>query len=141
MAKETLLGTIELTKLPTVVIMSRKSSQTGEMVRGLFIPFEHNKIHEFPVRDDKGVIIEGESSNKFGFEFRILLNDEKDQYGKNGFIAKKLSKEDYENNKNNTEYLNKMQPILGNLIKLEQINPDSAGEPIPEVDEDSDLPF
>lgn len=141
MAKDTLLGSIELTKLNNVFIQNKKAKD-GSIVECLVIPIPHNQIYEFPVKDDDGNIIEGKNSNRFGFEFRAVINDEKNQFGRNGFLAKKLTKEEYEANKDDKEFLKKNQPILGNFIKLGQVNPDAPGAEIPTMDEDDDdLPF
>lgn len=141
MAKETLLGSIELTKLTNVFIQNKKG-KNGDIIPCLCIPIPHNQIYEFPVKDDKGNVIPDQHSNRFGFEFRAVINDEKDQFGRNGFLAKKLTKEEYEANKENKEFLDKSQPILGNFIKLSQINPDAAGAEVPVMDdEEDDVPF
>lgn len=142
MSKTTLLGSIELTKLNNVFIQNKKDKQ-GNPIPCLCIPIPHNQIYEFPVKDEKGVIQEGQNSNRFGFEFRAVINDEKDQFGRNGFLAKKLTKEEYEANKENADYLKKNQPILGNFVLWGgNVNPDAAGAEIPVMDDDSDdLPF
>lgn len=140
MAKETLLGSIELTKFNKVFIKNFKSKD-GVITPCICIPQELNNIKEFPVKDNDGKVIEG-NSNRFGVELRIVINDQRDQYGRDGFIAQKLTKEDYEANKDNKEYLDKSQPILGNFIKLQSINPNAAGPDLPVVDDESDdLPF
>lgn len=141
MAKETLLGSIELTKLNNVFIQNKKA-KNGDLIPCLCIPIPHNQIYEFPVKDDKGNVIPDQSSNRFGFEFRAVISDEKDQYGRNGFLAKKLTKEEYEANKDDQDFLKKSQPILGNFIRLSQVNPDAPGAEIPTMEEDSDdLPW
>lgn len=140
MSKETLLGSIELTKLNHVVVLNRKS-QKGDIIPGLWIPIPHNQIYQFPVKDENGVIQEGAESNRFGFEIRAVISDEKDQYGRNGFISKKLRKEEYEANKENEKFLKSSQPILGNFIKLAPVNPDAPGNDIPVLDEEDPLPF
>lgn len=141
MSKTTLLGTIELTKLNHAFIQNKKGKD-GSIVPCICIPIPHNQIYEFPVKDEKGNLIEGQNSNRFGFEFRAVVNDEQDQYGRNGFIAKKLTKEEYEANKENAEFLKFSQPILGNFIKLSPVNPDAPAADIPVMeDEDDDLPF
>lgn len=141
MSKEIILGNMELTKMNHVFIQN-KIAKDGSIIPCLCIPIPLNQIYEFPVKDEKGNVIPDQHSNRFGFEFRAVINDEKDQYGRNGFIAKKLTKEEYEANKDNKEFLEKSQPILGNFIKLSQINPDAAGPEVPTTDDDSDdLPW
>lgn len=140
MAKETILGSIELTKLKNVFVQNKKSEKTGQIVPCLCIPIELNQIQEFPVKDDKGVIVPDQHSNRFGIEVRILVDDEKNEFGSNGFIAKKLTKEMYEANKDNEKFLKESQPILGNLIKLSQANPNAPAAPIPVVEDDG-MPF
>lgn len=137
MAKETLLGSIELTKLNSVFIQNKKS-KSGEIIPCLCIPIPMNQIYEFPVKDEDGKIVEGKNSNRFGFEVRILVNDEKNEFGSNGFIAKKLTKEEYEANKENSEFLKSSQPIIGNVIKLNNFNPHSAEPELPVVDDGND---
>ena len=141
MAKDTLLGSIELTKLAKVFMKDFKS-KSGEKVKCICIPLEENHINEFPVKDANGNILLDQHSNRFGLEIRAVVDDEKDQYGRNGFIAKKLPKEVYEANKNNEQFLKDSQPFLGNFIKLSAPNHDAPGEEIPVVNEDSDdLPW
>lgn len=140
MAKETLLGSIELTKLNNVFIKNFKSKD-GSIVPCICIPQESNNIKEFPVKVD-GVIQEDQNSNRFGIEVRIVIREEKDVHGSDGFISQKLSKEDYNANKDNAEYLKSSQPIIGNFIKLKSINPDAPGDDITVLgEEDDNLPF
>jgi hypothetical protein len=140
MAKTTLLGSIELTKLKHVFIQNKKGKDGTSIIPCLCIPIPHNQIYEFPVKDEAGNVVPEKNSNRFGFEIRLLVNDEKDQYGRNGFLAKKLTKEEYEAHKDDEKYLKENQPILGNVVKL-TANPDAPAEAMPVVDEESNLPF
>lgn len=141
MAKQTSLGSLELTKLNKVFVKNFKSKE-GVITPVLCIPIDANNIKEFPVKDENGNIVEGQHSNRFGIEIRIVEHETKDKFGRDGFIAQKLTKEDYEANKGNQDYLNSSQPIIGNFIVLNTVNPDAAAEPLPTVDSDSEtIPF
>lgn len=140
MAKEILLGSIELTKFNKVFRKNFKAKD-GTITPCICIPQDLNNIKEFPLKDDDGNVVEG-ISNRFGVELRIVVNEEKDRFGNDGFIAQKLTKEDYEAKKEDKEYLNSSQPIIGNFRKWTQSNPNAAGPDIPTVDSDSeDLPW
>jgi len=76
---------------------------------------------------NKDVLIKGEKGTYMNV--KVVLKDEKDEYGNNGFIAQKVSKEQYE--------AGVKGEILGNIRVYE----DSAPAPVVEAVVEDDLPF
>lgn len=123
MSNRTLTGSIALTKLPQAVIVDKKN-KTGEMVKCVLLPIDGNSMTE----KDGAVYM----------DVRVVLREEQDQYGQNGFIAKSLPTEVYKANKDNESWINDHQPILGNVKDWSQ---GSNSAPAQTIDEDDDLPF
>ena len=124
MSNKTLTGSIALTKLTRAVIVDKKN-KAGEMVKCVLLPIEGNHI----TLKDGAVYM----------DVRVVIREEQDQYGQNGFVAKSLPSEVYNANKGNNDWLNANQPILGNLKDWSQGSGGSA--PVQTVDDDDDLPF
>lgn len=124
MANKTLTGSIALTKFKNAVVLKKKSSKTGEEIPGIFIPIGFNHLTE----KDGAVYA----------DIRIIIRDEPDQYGQNGFISKSLPAEVYKANKDQSDFLKDNQPILGNL---KDWSSQGSAESAPVVGEDDDLPF
>ena len=116
-------GSIALTKLQSAIITTKKGAKC------ILIPIESNYLTE----KDGAVYM----------NCNVVVRDEVDQYGQNGFIAQKLDSDSYK--KLGKEKANEIKlPILGNIKHFAAQNNDNAGttyvaEPInPEED---DLPF
>ncbi len=124
MSNKTLTGSIALTKLNQAVIVDKKN-KAGEMVKCVLLPVDGNHL----TLKDGSVYM----------DVRVVIREEADQYGQNGFIAKSLPSEVYNANKSNTDWLNSNQPILGNLKDWSQGGGNSA--PAQTIDDDDDLPF
>ena len=123
MAEKQLTGSIELTKLVSVI--TTRKGKTGD-VKGIFIPIDHNHLTE--------------KDGRVFMDIRMIVRDEKDKYDQNGFISKGIPKEVYQENKDDKEKLKELQPILGN-VKDWSAPSGGSSEPAPEVSEDEDLPF
>lgn len=123
MAKQTLNGSIALTKLPQAVIIEKKG--TSGMIRGLFLPIEGNSLTE----KDGAVYM----------DIRVVLSEEKDKYDNDGFVAKSLPTEVYKAKKDDQVWRDANQPILGNVRDFSGGGNNSA--PVEEFKDDDDLPF
>lgn len=123
MSNKTLTGSIALTKLPQAVIVEKKN-KAGEMVKCVLLPIDGNNM----TLKDGAVYM----------DVRVVIREEKDQYGQNGFIAKSLPTDVYKSNKDNEKWLNDNQPILGNLKDWSQ---GGSSEPAETISDDDDLPF
>lgn len=130
MAKR-LSGSIELTKLPQSVIINKKN-KAGEIVRCLILPIEGNNLNEYV---DK----EGNETGRIFMDIGVVIREEKDDYGQNGFVAKNVDSETYKAIKDNPEELKKLQPILGNLKDWSKHS--EQVEQVETIDDDEDLPF
>lgn len=131
-----LTGSIELTKL-VCVNTTRKSKDGLTDVPGLFIPFDLNHIEEI-IKKEEGK--PDASTGRYILNVRVVCRTETDNYGQNGFIAKSLPSDIYKENKDNKDFLNKNQPILGNLKDWSQGRNDDTPPP-PVVGEDDEVPF
>lgn len=120
MSEKRLSGSINLTKFKSVIL--EKKGKTG-MVRGVFIPIEANMLEE----KDGNVYC----------PLNVIVRDEQDKYGQNGFIAKTVPAEIYKATEDK-ESLKDVSPILGNIKDWS-----GGGSVVPAavVDEDDDLPF
>jgi hypothetical protein len=116
-------GSLALTKLQSAIITTKKGAKC------LLIPIEANHLTE-----KEGAIY---------LNCNVIVREEQDQYGQNGFISQKLDTEKYKSL--GAEKAKEIQlPILGNIKHFAGSQNDSAGAAIisqivdPEQD---DLPF
>jgi len=132
MAEKALSGSIELTKFKSVILEKKQSD--GRIIRGVFIPIDANYLEEPPKSKDDST-----PSGRVFCPIRVVVRDEQDKYGQNGFISKGVPKEVYQQLKDDTNKLREFQPILGNVKDFTTSSVQS--EPAPTVNEDDDLPF
>lgn len=123
MSQKNYAGSIALTKLQSAIITTKKGAKC------ILIPINANYLTE----KDGAVYM----------NCNVVVRDEVDKYGQNGFIAQKLDTETYK--ALGKEKANEIQlPILGNIKDFGNTGNDTVGttqiaEPInPEED---DLPF
>ena len=123
MADKRLSGSIALTKLESAIITTKKGN------KAILIPIDSNYLTE----KDGAVYL----------NVGVVVREQADQYGQNGFISQQLPSDKYK--ELGKEKANEIKlPILGNIKDFTNSNNDSAGtthvaEPInPEED---DLPF
>lgn len=120
--KKSYSGQIELTKLKSVIL--EKKGQSG-MIRGVFIPIEQNFLDEF-------------QPNRVALNINIIVHEEKDKYGNDGFIGQKVGSETYKSaNEVQKEEFKKL-PILGNFKDFSGVD---NSNPAPVVSDTDDLPF
>lgn len=136
MSDKRLTGSVELTKL--ICVKTTRKGQGGNDVVGLFIPLDINHLEEIVKKDDQGNITE--RTGRYILNVNVVVREETDTYGQNGFIAKSLPTEIYKEKKEDKEWLNKNQPILGNIKDWSVGRNDDVPPPI-EVGEDEDVPF
>jgi hypothetical protein len=120
--KKSYSGQIELTKLKSVIL--EKKGQTG-MVRGIFIPIEQNFLDEF-------------SPGRLALNISIVVHEEKDKYGNDGFIGSKVSSDIYKSASESQKEDFKKLPILGNF---KDFSIQENSEPVQTVSDSDDLPF
>lgn len=122
MSDKRLSGSIALTKLQSAVITTKKGN------KAILIPIDANYL----IEKDGAIYL----------NVGVVVRDEQDQYGQNGFISHQLGSDKYkELGKEKAQELK--LPILGNIKDFSGSN-DSEGatyiaEPIDP--EESDLPF
>ena len=123
MADKRLSGSIALTKLESAIITTKKGN------KAILIPIDSNYLTE----KDGAVYL----------NVGVVVREQADQYGQNGFISQQLPSDKYK--ELGKEKANEIKlPILGNIKDFTNGSNDSAGtthvaEPInPEED---DLPF
>lgn len=116
-------GSIALTKLQSAIITTKKGAKC------ILIPIDANYLTE----KDGAVYM----------NCNVVVRDEEDKYGQNGFIAQKLDTETYKSL--GKEKANEIQlPILGNIKNFAPQNNDAGAttQVAGEVDaEKDDLPF
>jgi hypothetical protein len=116
-------GSLALTKLQSAIITTKKGAKC------LLIPIEANYFTE----KDGAIYL----------NCSVIVRDEQDQYGQNGFISQKLDTEKYK--ELGAEKAKEIKlPILGNIKHFENNQNDSAGatEISSAVNpEEDDLPF
>lgn len=116
-------GSLALTKLQSAIITTKKGAKC------LLIPIDANHFTE----KDGAVYL----------NCSVIVRDEPDQYGQNGFISQKLDAEKYKSL--GAEKAKEIKlPILGNIKHFENSGNDSAG--VAQIDgqvnpEEDDLPF
>lgn len=124
MADKRLSGSIALTKLESAIITTKKGN------KAILIPIDSNYLTE----KDGAVYL----------NVGVLVREQADQYGQNGFISQQLPSDKYK--ELGKEKANEIKlPILGNIKDFTNGSNDSAGtthvaEPINPEDDDS-LPF
>lgn len=123
MSQTNYVGSIALTKLQSAIITTKKGAKC------ILIPINENYLSE----KDGAVYM----------NCNVVVRDEQDQYGQNGFIAQKLDTEKYK--ELGKEKANEIKlPILGNIKNFAPQNNDAGAttQVIGEVDaEKDDLPF
>ena len=117
-------GSLALTKLQSAIITTKKGAKC------LLIPIDKNYLTE-----KEGAIY---------LNCSVIIREEKDQYGQDGFISQKLDAETYKSL--GAEKAKEIQlPILGNIKHFAGSQNDSAGTTTIEApinpEEDDDLPF
>lgn len=144
MSQKTLVGSIALDRL--IHVKMEKKGKSG-MVKGLFIPLEANKLEEHSYDSQNGKV------NEIQLPVRVIVKDEQDKYGQNGFIAKAIGSKTYkaasdEEKKafgdSSNEETKKLTPILGNVKDFSsggarQDQSNAASEET--FGENDDLPF
>lgn len=124
MSDKRLSGSIALTKLESAIITTKKGN------KAILIPIDSNYLTE---KDGAVYMSVG-----------VVVKDETDTYGQNGFISQNLSSDKYK--ELGKEEAGKIKlPILGNIKDFSGGGNDSAGtthiaEPI-NPEEDDSLPF
>jgi hypothetical protein len=91
-------GSIALSKLVSAKMTAK--GKDGKPIQGVFIPFDQNYI---TVKEDAIYLNVG-----------VVIRDEKDQYGQDGFISHKMSSEAYKSLGKDKANEIKL-PILGNI--------------------------
>lgn len=124
MSQKVLSGSIALTKLQSAIITTKKGT------KAILIPISENFLTE-----KDGAIY---------MNCSVVVRDEQDQYGQNGFIAQKLDTDKYK--ELGKEKANEIKlPILGNIKDFGISAGDSAGTTHMEApinpEESDDLPF
>ena len=105
MGKKTLSGSIALTKLVHVPFEMPSSKEKGKMIKGIFIPTEPNFLKEG--KEKEGV-------KPIYVNINIIVKDETDEYGQNGFISQQGNIKWSECSDEQKEIFKKL-PILGNV--------------------------
>lgn len=124
MAQKTLSGSIALTKMQSAIITTKKGN------KAILMPIDDNYFTE----KDGAVYL----------NVNVIVRDEQDAYGQNGFISQKLDSAKYK--ELGKEKANEIKlPILGNIKDFGAGENDSAGvthvaTPI-NPEEHDDLPF
>jgi len=124
MSQKTLSGSIALTKMQSAIITTKKGA------KAILLPIDANYFTE----KDGAVYL----------NVNVIVRDEQDAYGQNGFISQKLDSAKYK--ELGKEKANEIKlPILGNIKDFGNSGNDSAGTthvavPIDPQDSD-DLPF
>ena len=126
MSKTNYSGSIALTKLVSVEMT--KNGKDGQPVKGIFIPYEKNYI---TVKDNAAYL-----------NVNVVLHEEKDKFGQDGFISQKLDSEKYKELGKDAANALKL-PILGNVNNFATggSSNDSSGKAAEVIDENGDLPF
>ena len=117
-------GSIALTKLQSAIITTKKGAKC------LLIPIEKNYLTE--------------KDGSIYLNCNVVVREQPDQYGQDGFISQKLDTETYK--ALGKEKANEIKlPILGNIKHFTNSQNDSAGtttiEALINPEDDDDLPF
>lgn len=124
MGQKTLSGSIALTKMKSAIITTKKGA------KAIVLPIDANYFTE----KDGAVYL----------NVNVVVRDEQDSYGQNGFISQKLDSGKYK--EMGKEAANELKlPILGNIKDFGSGGNDSAGSTVydakPIDPEEDDLPF
>lgn len=123
MSQKVLSGSIALTKMTCAIITTKKGT------KAIMLPIKDNYFTE----KDGAVYL----------NCNVIVKDEQDQYGQNGFIAQKMDSETYKAMGKEAANAIKL-PVLGNIKDFAMSANDAGGatEVTGQVDpEEDDLPF
>ena len=146
MSQRTLNGSIALDRLITVMI--KKKNKAGEVIEGIFIPLELNKLEKVSYETQGGKV------NEIQLPVRVIVKETSDAKGQDGFITKAIGSKTYKAATSaeqelfkdyNNEETKKLTPILGNIKDFsgggaKANNSQMASAEMVDADED-DLPF
>lgn len=124
MGQKTLSGSIALTKMQSAIITTKKGA------KAIILPIDANYFTE-----KEGAVY---------LNVNVIVRDEQDSYGQNGFIAQKLDSNKYKELGKESASEIKL-PILGNIKDFSGGSNDSGGATVynasPMDPEEDDLPF
>ena len=123
MARKWLTGSITLSKLKSVI--TERKGKDGNMVKGLFIPFDINYI---TVKEKAAYL-----------NLRVGIADEPDEYDQIAMITQSVDGATYKEASNEKKEELKNLPILGNLKDWNTGS--NSNDSTDEVGPDDDLPF
>jgi hypothetical protein len=121
--KQTFDGSITLSKLKSVI--TERKGKSGDMVKGIFIPFDVNFL---TVKE-----------NAVYMPIRIMVNEEPDKFDQSGFVAQKADSTLYKAADEPTKELMKKLPILGNFKDFSGAT--KTSDKTTEITAEDDLPF
>lgn len=84
-----LSGSLALSKTKHVLMTCK--GKEGKDIKGMFVPFEANKLVVIEKKDDKGKVTE----TQIYMPVNVHIKEEDDQYGQCGFVSKTLDSKDY----------------------------------------------
>ena len=123
MSQKVYAGSLALTKMKSAVITTKKGN------KAILLPIDEN----FFTEKDGSIYL----------SVSVVVRDEQDQYGQNGFISQKLSTE--KNKELGAEKAKEIQlPILGNIKHFENNNDNAGSVQVQgqiDPEEHDDLPF
>jgi hypothetical protein len=146
MSQRTLNGTIALDRL--ISVMMKKKNKAGEIIEGIFIPLELNKLEKVSYETQSGTV------NEIQLPIRVIVKDTSDAKGQDGFITKAIGSKTYKAATSaeqeafkdyNNEATKKLTPILGNIKDFsgggaKANNTQVVSDDVVDADND-DLPF
>ena len=126
----------------------KKKNKAGEVIEGIFIPLELNKLEEVSYQTQSGMV------NEIQLPIRVIVKDSSDAKGQDGFITKAIGSKTYKAATSAEQQLfkdysnpetQKLTPILGNIKDFsgggaKANNSQMASAEMVDADED-DLPF
>jgi hypothetical protein len=122
MSKQTFSGSITLSKLKSVI--TERKGKSGDMVKGIFIPFDVNFL---TVKE-----------NSVYMDVNIHVNEQPDKYDQDGFISHRAPSALYKAATDAQKEEMKKLPILGNF---RDFSGNTSNDSTSSVDADSDVPF
>jgi hypothetical protein len=145
MSQRTLNGSIALDRL--ISVMMKKKNKAGQVIEGIFIPLELNKLEKVSYDTQGGKV------NEIQLPIRVIVKETSDAKGQDGFITKAIGSKTYkaateEEKKDFRDYTNeetkKLTTILGNIKDFSgggnQANNSQVSQDVVDADDD-DLPF